>query len=209
MRGAPFVQYKAERWEGIIPACAGSTGLDTGTLEPRRDHPRMCGEHDAGIVAADFSRGSSPHVRGARRRRPRPCAQRGIIPACAGSTLNESAMTSVLWDHPRMCGEHVSVSTLESYCVGSSPHVRGARNPLLPRQLLLGIIPACAGSTMRQTSSGRSPRDHPRMCGEHYKAVSRETFDPGSSPHVRGALSAVHDACDDLGIIPACAGSTR
>ena len=46
------------------------------------------------------------------------------------------------------------------------------------------------------------------MCGEHYKAVSRETFDPGSSPHVRGALQGRIARDVRPGIIPACAGST-
>ena len=33
------------RWLGIIPACAGSTYGCKHQLGPRRDHPRMCGEH--------------------------------------------------------------------------------------------------------------------------------------------------------------------
>ena len=135
----------------------------------------------------------------------------GIIPACAGSTpwvtLFESwsegssphargapgTSTSARpcrGDHPRMRGEHVRVLR------------RVAANP--------GIIPACAGSTSSSSMyvtllRGSSPhargappiptscasprRDHPRMRGEH------------SRHHPDIALS--------LGIIPACAGSTR
>ena len=135
---------------------------------------------------------------------------KGIIPACAGST------------------DECEVE--EDYYEGSSPHARGARNgrsswscpsgdhPRMrgehvrggaartPRH---GIIPACAGSTtpvcaMIASTAGSSPhargalkpvvtlmaawRDHPRMRGEH------------GAPHERLGLLA--------GIIPACAGST-
>ena len=34
-------------------------------------------------------------------------------------------------------------------------------------------------------------RDHPRMCGEHYKHRGSITPNPGSSPHVRGARMAL------------------
>ena len=154
---------------GIIPACAGSTALILAELGARLgssphargaprcriskthtkgDHPRMRGEHV--LVGA-----------------PRP-VQRGIIPACAGSTLryrhcqawsqgssphargaliNHQITTLCVEDHPRMRGEHMQTATSFSAS--------------------LGIIPACAGSTpgMRE---------------------SRDGF-LGSSPHARGA----------------------
>ena len=47
------------------------------------------------------------------------------------------------------------------------------------------------------------------MCGEHFNAVRNATSPQGSSPHVRGA-PAIHVISEVfLGIIPACAGSTR
>ena len=50
--------------------------------------------------------------------------------------------------------------------------------------------------------------DHPRMCGEHLVAMALSATWPGSSPHVRGAHLVAIGQCPDLGIIPACAGST-
>ena len=136
-------------WRRIIPACAGSTcppslvcptlmgssphargarTQKTGNHRPAKDHPRMRGEH---------------HRRQGRGQQPF-----GIIPACAGSTLNQA----------------VSFGDF----VGSSPHARGALfTPLASRNLFRdhprmrgehskvwqsshpsdGIIPACAGST--------------------------------------------------------------
>ena len=72
----------------------------------------------------------------------------------------------------------------------------------------MGIIPACAGSTVKSKTYRRQERDHPRMCGEHRRRAPRPHPQTGSSPHVRGApfwQMSMHFA---TGIIPACAGST-
>ena len=71
-----------------------------------------------------------------------------------------------------------------------------------------GIIPACAGSTKRFSTTEMPFRDHPRMCGEHVvERRSRRGF-KGSSPHVRGAQVGEVAHGVHRGIIPACAGST-
>ena len=66
-----------------------------------------------------------------------------------------------------MCGEHISTVGCHDVKAGSSPHVRGARGLLLPRGIVLGIIPACAGSTQILQFTVAGNGDHPRMCGEH------------------------------------------
>ena len=82
--------------------------------------------------------------------------------------------------------------------------------PNAPLVVTCGIIPACAGSTRRAPPSSSSPRDHPRMCGEHMtKDQSKSGGDQGSSSHVRGARRGVLLDALAHGIIPACAGSTR
>ena len=47
------------------------------------------------------------------------------------------------------------------------------------------------------------------MCGEHSDSSGFHSTLPGSSPHVRGARSALLVAPCVPGIIPACAGSTK
>ena len=86
VRGAPFVGMKKPPSSGIIPACAGSTSLSPCRTLPRRDHPRMCGEHTAANMDANKNAGSSPHVRGAQYDSATGNLYYGIIPACAGST---------------------------------------------------------------------------------------------------------------------------
>ena len=72
-----------------------------------------------------------------------------------------------VWDHPRMCGEHLMLLTISALTVGSSPHVRGAPDITGDGGTNRGIIPACAGSTVGKWRNYCLIRDHPRMCGEH------------------------------------------
>ena len=147
----------------IIPACAGSTASAARYSTGWRDHPRMCGEHS---VCHEFplgSKGSSPHVRGARQYSQLKPALPGIIPACAGSTNTMTYQSVNILDHPRMCGEHAAGQKMCCKLTGSSPHVRGA--PRFNRVNLrnIRIIPACAGSTMAMDCSIDGIADHPRM----------------------------------------------
>ena len=153
--------------------------------------------------------GSSPHVRGAHAVPRLPVAAHGIIPACAGARAARPRRPSARRDHPRICGEHCSMTEPslsmrgssphmcgehrfgtcpQSQPPGSSPHVRGAPKLVDHRPIVGGIIPACAGSTFGTT-------------GVPYCAM-------GSSPHVRGARHQPVVEAPAHGIIPACAGST-
>ena len=167
VRGARHHLHKIATRHGIIPACAGSTfNASFGALQ-NRDHPRMCGEHAQGQWAAEVRVGLSPHVRGAHRRQPQLRQRAGIIPACAGSTVEQLYLTTVIGDHPRMCGEHTDLGKIVRVQWGSSPHVRGAPYRQAVFRHRAGIIPACAGSTAAPARCGPRSWDHPRMCGEH------------------------------------------
>ena len=107
-----------------------------------------------------------------------------------------------------MCGEHERFFTAWGAAKGSSPHVRGALFFQLVQVLIVGIIPACAGSTLVLPWLFRCLRDHPRMCGEHSVPGISLCNHTGSSPHVRGAPTGLSAQFLHPGIIPACAGST-
>ena len=127
-----------------------------------------------------------------------------------------------------MCGEHRSIVGIGVACQGSSPHVRGARLGSTLNAAAMGIIPACAGSTLSLSTTQALrwdhprmcgehllnayldvfTRDHPRMCGEHYFGDTLDSAVWGSSPHVRGAQPGRDGIPKIPGIIPACAGST-
>ena len=208
VRGAQRLERQSCSLSGIIPACAGSTSWETLRRSSIRDHPRMCGEHSVKHNAKGNDQGSSPHVRGARRRQQDHPGSQGIIPACAGSTSRPPDLHTVPRDHPRMCGEHPLVTSSASPSAGSSPHVRGARRRQQDHPGSQGIIPACAGSTPMSPTGRGAMWDHPRMCGEHSRPMKSRSNCGGSSPHVRGARQSRSLINLSLGIIPACAGST-
>ena len=91
----------------------------------------------------------------------------GIIPAYAGSTRHGSILAIDIQDHPRVCGEHITVVRHRRLPSGSSPRMRGALSEF-GRKIVGGrIIPAYAGSTACPHQAGGPSRDHPRVCGEH------------------------------------------
>ena len=57
----------------------------------------------------------------------------------------------------------------KSMCMlpGSSPHTRGARFVGAGAEQDPGIIPAYAGSTVRDVPPANAVTDHPRIRGEH------------------------------------------
>ena len=111
-------------------------------------------------------------------------------------------------DHPRIRGEHFEMSAAPDFPAGSSPHTRGARRPFSVSHDIVRIIPAYAGSTTRLGKDRYRLRDHPRIRGEHSALSAREICPLGSSPHTRGAPDALSSCHNDIGIIPAYAGST-
>ena len=135
---------------GIIPACAGSTTVGEVQVVALRDHPRMRGEHAYPLIAATASAGSSPHARGARSAVNHSIREKGIIPACAGSTYRRFRQRLRSGDHPRMRGEHFRHRDAAEGERGSSPHARGA-----PKS---------------KKTATQPPVDHPRMRGEHTHA---------------------------------------
>ena len=171
MRGTQHRYHIAVVIRGIIPTCTGNTSLSVRVVSVRRDHPRMCGEHSCQIKPMSGSRGSSPHVRGARSTSRTYRPKVGIIPACAGSTLGLRVLRLPAWDHPRMCGEHLEMHEIVFMEKESSPHVRGAHLVAIGQCPDLGIIPACAGSTSGTSCAVFVLGDHPRMCGEHSPPV--------------------------------------
>ena len=107
----------------------------------------MRGEHMWSALAFLLGAGSSPHARGAHVKHGDRQSDRGIIPACAGSTELQGEIAEVREDHPRMRGEHDVSYLIGSDGQGSSPHARGAPQPNVRFVKGPRIIPACAGST--------------------------------------------------------------
>ena len=68
--------------------------------------------------------------------------------------------------------------------------------------------PACAGKSLPEYRHVFRAGDHPRVCGEKFKAALHETEPEGSPPRVRGKDTLWRTAQGAGGITPACAGKS-
>ncbi len=107
-----------------------------------------------------------------------------------------------------MCGEHADAGPHAARRRGSSPRVRGTLELAIEGVNPVGIIPACAGNTRTQHIRYGVLRDHPRVCGEHWRRHFMRLINEGSSPRVRGTRGYRKRLRMCVGIIPACAGNT-
>ena len=173
------------RCRGITPACAGTTCGAAGRGRSGGDHPRVCGNHFLQCKRFGFQAGSPPRVREPRAAISGGEFLAGITPACAGTTLQFSENCVKRWDHPRVCGNHRFNKSSANSCRGSPPRVREPLFRLSMPYLLMGITPACAGTTLLALFNLIVMRDHPRVCGNHATAATTTNVVEGSPPRVR------------------------
>ena len=135
-------------------ALTGSSPRMRGTLRyvrkcptPSRDHPRVCGEHKTQAKADLTGKGSSPRMRGTQAGSVIRIQMQGIIPAYAGNTPTRPRITNSARDHPRVCGEHTTLTPVGTGNPGSSPRMRGTQHARESTRRHVGIIPAYAGNT--------------------------------------------------------------
>ncbi len=153
-------------------------------------------------------RGSSPLTRGAHLNMQVWGHTAGLIPAHAGSTRWWIFRFPGVRAHPRSRGEHEAAPVAGFHFSGSSPLTRGAPHHDDASGLVLGLIPAHAGSTRSQCALLIASRAHPRSRGEHPSDSPSMLTAFGSSPLTRGARKRLGGPPRTPGLIPAHAGST-
>ena len=131
-----------------------------------------------------------------------------LIPACAGKTAAGRRISQDAWAHPRVCGENLSGTFYQDFDKGSSPRVRGKHRDGDLCRYCGGLIPACAGKTLRLSGSDETYWAHPRVCGENISSNCSGLRLSGSSPRVRGKPCNIMLNRYMPGLIPACAGKT-
>ena len=128
-RGTPHEARLPVHVPRFIPACAGNT--DWRFLIPAAvfgSSPHARGTRSISRSATPAPSGSSPHARGTRTRVLARCTGSRFIPACAGNTGKSATSSRPLTVHPRMRGEHGSMTMPVCSRNGSSPHARGTRS---------------------------------------------------------------------------------
>ena len=133
----------------------------------------------------------------------------GITPAHAGNRLSPYRIRAGLQDHPRTCGEQLSVFFWSMPLTGSPPHMRGTVSGNVWNADVGRITPAHAGNRRSSVSFSLPCRDHPRTCGEQPGKTSLKSSQTGSPPHMRGtAIQGKRTTRHDR-ITPAHAGNRR
>ena len=132
VRGTPRGSERQDPAVRFIPACAGNASCWRGMTPRLAVHPRVCGEREDRVGANWMLGGSSPRVRGTRRRREDEKKPFRFIPACAGNAPLFAARVSRCAVHPRVCGERDARRDAGWRADGSSPRVRGTRGDHRP-----------------------------------------------------------------------------
>ena len=208
VRGKRHCSVCAGNSSGLIPACAGKTARGLAARIFGWAHPRVCGENIPTMSPVRPAGGSSPRVRGKLAFSPSTKSQTWLIPACAGKTSRIGNQRRTCRAHPRVCGENMRSWPVILPAAGSSPRVRGKRLLLDRYDRSVRLIPACAGKTTRSSPRAISSPAHPRVCGENLRVCRSSSMKAGSSPRVRGKLSASTTYSRRRRLIPACAGKT-
>ena len=192
----------------FIPASAGNTRRHGPPRPFQAVHPRVCGEHNDMPAGGYYFDGSSPRLRGTRRREGRETAAARFIPASAGNTQGAPAPCLEPPVHPRVCGEHSGCHASSATATGSSPRLRGTRETACMSCCSQRFIPASAGNTSAGGVARSRHTVHPRVCGEHGAMHTICQLSDGSSPRLRGTPAEPHDVEQGRRFIPASAGNT-
>ena len=144
-----------QRRGGITPACAGNTCAHHSRSDCTWDHPRLRGEYSPKCIPDHIQTGSPPLARGILPDRAGQAISPGITPACAGNTLKFTDFITLYEDHPRLRGEYQETGEKYYRYEGSPPLARGIRKSVCIPVCFNGITPACAGNTVRCSSTGR------------------------------------------------------
>ena len=208
MRGTQRCQPRPALIGRFIPAYAGNTSACRRHCRVRAVHPRVCGEHRSLGVTKSGRGGSSPRMRGTPITKGRQMGTIRFIPAYAGNTARDPQQPRGSAVHPRVCGEHSRRISPRAASTGSSPRMRGTREPHRARRIPRRFIPAYAGNTRVLEPSVGVGKVHPRVCGEHLISWAARISRIGSSPRMRGTPPSPLHCAPQVRFIPAYAGNT-
>ena len=151
---------------GLTPACAGTSLSQRARPAASGAHPRVRGDVDRLDDLTVQLTGSPPRARGRRPRLGRHRPERGLTPACAGTSGRAGPGAAPSGAHPRVRGDVPRAGR---------PDCRS-----------LGLTPACAGTSKHQAGCVRGIGAHPRVRGDVTGSKSSIWRISGSPPRARG-----------------------
>ena len=172
-------------------------------------YPRVCGGTDVRWFHWSSLRGLSPRVRGNHNKFRSHPSLLWSIPACAGEPMLLLTPGLLFAVYPRVCGGTSRRVRATVSHQGLSPRVRGNLVHIVPPEIAIRSIPACAGEPPTNTISMSSSSVYPRVCGGTRGYSGGDHNSRGLSPRVRGNHLPVLRRQATTRSIPACAGEPR
>ena len=189
MWGTHEAESGTEGTQRFIPTHVGNTGAGPAAGSPDPVHPHACGEHEAPLLRALSSGGSSPRMWGTRSAPPPGEARTRFIPTHVGNTWDRAGISREKSVHPHACGEHLGRWRLFRCPDGSSPRMWGTLGDMPDTTHTSRFIPTHVGNTSVHRDSTFWRSVHPHACGEHSKSTRRGWTSTGSSPRMWGTRS--------------------
>ena len=206
MRGKVHKMNHSDLCSRITPAYAGKRHSLFHSTEVEQDHPRLCGEKPKPTPTTLTIMGSPPPMRGKALAHSVAKIPKGITPAYAGKSTIPEDLSSVFWDHPRLCGEKAGRAAAAKEGKGSPPPMRGKDAHDIYDRYKKRITPAYAGKRSSRCSAMHRRRDHPRLCGEKNGFLPLDLKTEGSPPPMRGKDQSLRPRSRCCRITPAYAG---
>ena len=194
---------------GSPPHVRGKVQTEFCMIVIGKDHPRVCGEKWPQNIHEYHRLGITPAYAGKSYRLLKVFVSKpGSPPRMRGKVLFCPLSCFQFKDHPRVCGEKISGTTLITTQQGSPPRMRGKAASGFLSALVCRITPAYAGKRYRNARSGQYQRDHPRVCGEKAFMAFCRNCAVGSPPRMRGKVCFLGCISVLTGITPAYAGKS-
>ena len=133
----------------------------------------------------------------------------GITPAYAGKSRSVRRSGILTQDHPRLCGEKLTVTVSHASESGSPPPMRGKGTLPVSVRSARRITPAYAGKSDTKHTVLEHRKDHPRLCGEKAIVTSVPCSVLGSPPPMRGKAFLSGSLRTPTRITPAYAGKRQ
>ena len=206
MRGKDRKACTGRKVHRITPAYAGKSGLASVASFVLRDHPRVCGEKRYPRKKRLSRIGSPPRMRGKDVKQAVKLMMDRITPAYAGKRIAKELDKLAPKDHPRVCGEKITLHIRAKVALGSPPRMRGKGHTTFTSSVSPGITPAYAGKRCFSHQNSTLAWDHPRVCGEKCWHRSKQPSPKGSPPRMRGKGVHMIDFSSTVGVTPAYAG---
>ena len=129
------------------PRVCGEKRIEQSDELAMEGSPRVCGEKSVAAPRGYAARGSPPRMRGKARWISCEIRRQRITPAYAGKRKMLDEIWQCKRDHPRVCGEKVSIEPRSACVQGSPPRMRGKaeKNGIFCPGV--GITPAYAGKS--------------------------------------------------------------